>query len=65
MKARAIIDGIGTLIHSLIYTVGCFSIWDYSFERWQRGTYTVVGIALVGFALLYLWTFFVRPFRAG
>jgi hypothetical protein len=65
MKTQAIIDGTVKLIHSFIYTVGCIAIWDYSIERWHRGTFTAVGIAFGAMALWYLWVFVIHPFRVG
>jgi hypothetical protein len=65
MKTKQVIGEIGKLIHSFIYIIGCMEIWQYTFEHWPRGTHLAIGVALAAFAIWYLWSFFVRPFRSG
>jgi len=65
MKTKSLLTMLGKLVHSFIYMVGCIAIWTYTIERWPVGTHVFVGATLLVFFVWYLWTFFIRPFRAA
>jgi hypothetical protein len=54
---------LGGYLHSIVFVVGCFTIYDHSSARWPTATSVMIALSIAGGLAVYLWIFFVRPFR--
>jgi hypothetical protein len=65
MNAKATLTKLGQRLNDFVYVLGWFTIWTYTSERWPLATNVVAGLAITFIGSLYLWFFFVVPFREG
>jgi hypothetical protein len=56
---------VAELIHSLIFCVGCWTLYDFASARQPAATRVALTISFTTFGGAFLWMITVRPFLEG